>query len=153
MRLLTATICCWVPRSEILRVEHPYLFLANLRAVFAGYFRYGSDTRPSGVRFHCADSVSYALERLKLTPGQGSHSQQQPAVTEARNLCLPIGPVRIAHRTFDDLEIELGRAKDQIKITKRIEFAEVAACCGNALIIASPERLGSAQRIGQTLVQ
>jgi hypothetical protein len=38
MRLLIATICCWVPRSEILRVEYPYLFLANLRAVFAGHF-------------------------------------------------------------------------------------------------------------------
>jgi hypothetical protein len=32
MRLSTATICCWVPRSEILRVEYPYLFIANLRA-------------------------------------------------------------------------------------------------------------------------
>ena len=55
------------------------------------------------------------------------HSQEQPTMAPAINVCGSIRSFAVANWYFDDLEIEAGGAKKEIVITERVEVAEVAA--------------------------
>src|SRR5690606_28425646 len=49
------------------------------------------------------------------------HPQQQPAMTEARNVRLAIRPILVTHRHIPNPQIQQRRSEQQIEIAKRIE--------------------------------
>ena len=75
------------------------------------------------------------------------HLQQQPAMAEPANVRRPIRPLPITNGHLDNLQILLGRAKEQIEVSKGIEVTEVSAIGGDSFVVLFPQNLRSAQGI------
>src|SRR3989304_8111966 len=91
------------------------------------------------------------LKRLQFPKREGDHAQEQPAVAKARNIRVPVAACSIMDGYFDDLEILLRGAEDQMQVAERIEVAEVRAVTRDRLIVFPKHRLRAAQSIGEAL--
>ena len=58
-------------------------------------------------------------------------------MTPAINVCGSIRSFAVANWYFDDLEIEAGGAKKEIKITERVKVAEVAPVGGDLFVMSA----------------
>ena len=58
-------------------------------------------------------------------------------MAKAGDLRLAVGARAVADRQFDDLEVELGGAEEQVEVAEGIEVAEEGAVGGDALVVAS----------------
>ena len=65
-------------------------------------------------------------------------------MTPALNVCRSVGPGAITNGKINDLQSQLGSAKNQVIVAERIEITKIRPVGGNQLIIAFPEDLGSA---------
>src|SRR5262249_10062643 len=81
------------------------------------------------------------------------HSQQLGPVSKAANFGFSVRPSAVADRQLDDLEILLGRAKQQIEVPEGVEVAEETAALGNLLVIPSKENLRATERVFEWLPQ
>lgn len=79
------------------------------------------------------------LKRLDAQKRKPHHAQQQQSVAKTRNLRFAIGAVGITHGNLDDFETQPRCAEDEIKITERIEVAEITEC----VLEADVSRIGA----------
>lgn len=70
---------------------------------------------------------------------------------ESADIRCSISPGLVINRYFDDFEILLYCAENQVKISKRVELAEIRAVSGNKVIIFFAYHLGPAQSILESL--
>src|SRR5882757_135079 len=111
-------------------------------------WRSRSRTRCGGGRCGVARAHKRARsDRLELAIGKPDHPQQQPAVAESGYLGLAEGTRLVVDRGFDDLQVLLGGAEDQIEIAEWIEIAEIAALPRQHLVVLAQQHLGAAKGI------
>ena len=93
--------------------------------------------------------ISSRSNGLELAIGEPHHFQQQPAVPKTRDLGLAESARLVMDRRFDDFQVLLRRAEDQIEVAERIEIAEIVALPRQHLVVLSQQHLGAAQRVRQ----
>src|SRR3990172_3335420 len=81
------------------------------------------------------------------------HAKEQPTVLPPLDVGPPVGPALVTDGQVEDLQSEPGRAEEEIEIAKRVEVPEVRPLGGDALVVASPQGLGAAQRVLDGLSQ
>src|SRR6516165_4165560 len=89
---------------------------------------------------------------FELLEREQHHAQQHEAITEARDLGRAVGARDIMDGDFDNLEVLPRSAQDEVEIRKRIEIAEICAVCFYLFVVGAFDRLGSAKRISEALV-
>ena len=68
-------------------------------------------------------------------------------MSPARNVRRAISTIVVPDRDIDDFQVQLGGAKQQIEVAKRIKVAKVGPVAGQKFVIITHQRLGSAQGI------
>src|SRR5271157_2225508 len=79
--------------------------------------------------------------------GLGRHAQQKPAIGKTADVGGSIGPLAVPDRHLDDLQIQLGRPKQEVEITKGIQLSKIASAPRQLLIPGPPEDLGTAEAV------
>ena len=74
-------------------------------------------------------------------------------MSETAYLRTPVSPVTIADRDFDKFQAEFCCTEKQIKISEGIEFSKISPACNEFLIVLSPENLGPAEGIPDSLLK
>ena len=64
-----------------------------------------------------------------------------------------VGALLVAHRYFNDFEVELAGAKEQIEIPKGIEITEIGAAPLEVLVVLFPDGFGAAEGVLESLTQ
>ena len=71
----------------------------------------------------------------------------------AANVGPTVSSVRVADRKIDDSEVQVSRAEEQVKVTKRIITFKVGLSAGHGLIIGPKKRFCATKRILDGLAQ
>src|ERR1700677_568788 len=71
----------------------------------------------------------------------------------ALNISPAVGSLMIPHGHIDQLEVELGRAEDEVEVAERIEVAEVEAVGSDRVVVGPAQHLGPAQGVLDVLSQ
>ena len=66
---------------------------------------------------------------------------------------LAVTALSVTHRYFDDFEIQLRRAEQQVEVAKWIKIAEIVPARGDSLVVTLPQDFGAAQRIFDRLAE
>ena len=74
-------------------------------------------------------------------------------MTPSLNVRRSVSPGAITNGKINDLQSQLGRAKDQVIVAERIEIPEICPVGNNHLVFVFPEDLGSAECILYRLSQ
>src|ERR1700736_3762740 len=85
--------------------------------------------------------ISHELDTAEREP---QHSQQQPPVLPAPDVGGSIRALQVADRKIDNLQVLLGRAKQQVEVAKRIEVAEVRAVRTDRFVLLLAQHLDAA---------
>ena len=86
---------------------------------------------------------------LNFQNAKTCHAQQQPAVPAAADVRVAVGPRAVAHRHVDDLQVQPGRAEEQVEVAEGVEVAEVRAAGGDPLVVP-PEQAFVPQSVSLT---
>lgn len=65
------------------------------------------------------------LKGLKFFKGKNGHLKQKNSMLETAYLCCSICPFVIPYRNLDNLQVQLGRPENQIKIAKWVKIAKI----------------------------
>ena len=94
--------------------------------------------------------LSQPFDFLKRHP---AHLEQQPAVSEAADICRPVRSCVICHRHFDDLEVLLYRSENKVKVPKGVEITEIRTVGRYQLIVFPAYHFRAAKRVSESLAQ
>src|SRR5208282_3408566 len=108
---------------------------------------------PAEPYHNCFPPLPVPLDELETHAGEHHHSDQQPAVSPARDVGLAVSALCVANRHVNDLQIELGSAEDEIEIAEWIELPEVASISRDQVVVLSTQHLGAAKRVLDFLSQ
>src|SRR2546430_286782 len=90
---------------------------------------------------------------LQFSKGKKNHAQKQPAMAETGDLRHTERATGIANGNLDNLQIKFGGPKDQIKVTERVEIAEIIPIGHNLKIMPARQHFCAAKCVREALVQ
>src|SRR5580765_9020925 len=132
----------------------------------AGRSRPGSPSRPRS-----SDEPSPSSHRIQAPrrrsvspPGPSSseakppraddgHPSEQETVPPPIDVGLSVRAFPVANGNLTDLQFKVRRSEQEIEVPERVEIPERSAVLRDAPIVARPQCLGTAEGIGDTLVQ
>src|SRR6185436_6254101 len=105
-------------------------------------------------RFLDGDSVRHqTLHGLQSKESVKRQRQQQPPMGKSLPVGAPIGPILIANRDFQNMEIQFRGAEQQVEIAKGIEVPEVLSVRHQSLIVTTKQDFCATERIFDPLIQ
>src|SRR6266511_1042435 len=110
-------------------------------------------------RYHTSNPGGWAiralaeLHELDLPAGVQTHPQQDQAFPDVLDVRAAVIALIVANRDFDDVQVELRGAEEQVEVAKRVEIAKESPSRRDLLVVAPPERLGAAQCVLEGLAE
>src|SRR6476620_1597710 len=89
----------------------------------------------------------------KLPGADDGHPSEQETVPPAIDVGLSVCAFPIANGNLTDLQFKVRGSEQQIEVPERVEIPERSAVLRDASIVLRPQSLGTAEGIGDTLVQ
>ena len=74
-------------------------------------------------------------------------------MTPAADVCFAVSSVPVTNGQVEYFQVQLGSAKKQIEIAKRIKISKLGTILYQSVVILFPHCLGPAQRVLDWLVQ
>src|ERR1051326_6615885 len=85
--------------------------------------------------------------QLQAEQGKSEHLEEQGSVGPTVDVGIAIGPLAVANRNIDNLQIQLAGAKQKIEVAEWIEVAENMSVAGNMKIVFTEQDLRSTKSV------